>query len=98
MTGSSKELKKLKNQANLTSFVARASGGAIVYTARSPVSTFLTESVSRKGIAVTSERVTDLLRGSYGGGDYDDHSLFIKQAEKDSETKIATKGRIEGNT
>ena len=90
---SSKELRKLTNHAiNLTSFDTTASGEDIVYAARNPVSTFLSESSSRKGIAVKNEDLTDLIRGSYGGGEYDDHSLFIKQLGKDSETRIATPG------
>ena len=53
---SSKELTKLTSHAtNLTSFVTTASGEVIVYAAKNPVSTFLTESVARKGIAVTNE-------------------------------------------
>ena len=40
-----------------------------MYTAKDPVSTFLTESVKRKGLAVTNEWVTDLIRGSHGGGE-----------------------------
>jgi dipeptidyl aminopeptidase/acylaminoacyl peptidase len=92
----SNELRKVTNHAtNLTSFVATASGEIIVYTARNPVSTFLNESVSRKGIAVTNEEVADLIRGSYGGSDYDD-SLFIKRLGKEAETKILTRGRILG--
>ena len=95
---SSKELTKLTSSAtNLTSFVTTASGEVIVYTAKNPVSTFLTESVSRQGIAVTSEDVTDLIRGNYGGKDYDDHSLFIKRPGEGSETKIAIQGRIVGD-
>ena len=92
---SSKELIRLTTHATgLTSFVTTASGEVIVYTAKSSVSTFLTESTSRKGITVTNELVTDLIRGSYGGNDYDDRSLFIKRLGKDSETKIGIKGRI----
>jgi hypothetical protein len=92
---SSKELVRLTSHAtNMISFVTTTSGEVIVYAAKSPVSTFLTESVSRKGIAVTDEWVTDLIRGSYGGNDYDDHSLWIKRFGKDSETKIAIQGRI----
>jgi len=91
---SSKELRRLTNApTNLTSFVTTANGKKIVYGARNPVSTFLTESASRSGIAVTSEWVTDLIRGSYGGNDYDDHSLFVKELGKDRETKIAIQGR-----
>jgi hypothetical protein len=93
---SSKELARLTSHAaNMTSFVTTASGEVIVYAAKSPVSTFLTESVSRKGIAVTDEWLTDLIRGNYGGNDYDDHSLWIKRFGKDSETKIAIQGRID---
>jgi hypothetical protein len=92
---SSKKLTKLTRPATApTSFVTTASGEVIVYTARNPVSPFLTESVKRRGIAVTSEDVTDLIRGGYGGGEYDDHSLFINRAGKNSESKIATQGRI----
>jgi hypothetical protein len=92
---SSRELTKLTSHpTNLTSFVTTAGGEVVAYTARNLVSTFLTESVSRKGIAVAGENVTDLIRGSYGGGDYDDHSLVIMRVGKDSETPIALLGRI----
>ena len=94
---SSKELRKLTNHAtNLTSFVTTASGKEIVYAAKNPVSTFLTENASRNGIAVSSEWVTDLIRGSYGGKEYDDDTLFIKQLGKEAEAKIAIHGRIGG--
>ena len=67
---SSKELRKLTSHAtNLTSFVTTASGEIIVYGSENPAATFLTESVARKGFAVTDEWVTDLIRGSYGGDD-----------------------------
>jgi dipeptidyl aminopeptidase/acylaminoacyl peptidase len=93
---SSKELTKVTSHAyNLTSFVTTAGGEVIVYGAESPVSTFLTESVARKGIAITGESVDDLIRGSYWGDD--GHSLWIKRFGKDSETeiKIASQGRID---
>jgi hypothetical protein len=94
---SSKELTKLTSSAtNLTSFVTTASGDVIVYAAENPVSTFLTDSVSRKGIAVTNEWVIDLLRGSYGGKEYDDDSLFIKRLGTEAEARIAIRGRIAG--
>ena len=96
---SSKELTKLTSSAtNLTSFVTTASGRVIVYTAKNPVLAFLTESIERKGLAVTSEDVTDLIRGSHGGGDYnyDDDSLFVIRMGKETETKtkIPTQGRV----
>jgi hypothetical protein len=96
---SSKELTKLTSSAtNLGSFVTTTSGEVIVHTAKNPVSPFLTESVKRKGIAVTSEYVTDLIRGSgsYGGNELDDDSLFIKRLGQEGEKKIATQGRISG--
>ena len=86
--------KTTSSATNLTSFVTTASGEEIVYTARNPVSTFLTESVSRKGIAVTNEDVTDLIRGSYGGKGLR-RRLFVYQAiGEERETKIAIQGRI----
>lgn len=92
---SSRTLRPLTSSAtNVTSFTASANGEVIVYAARNPAGTFLTESVSRKGIAVTNEAVDDLIRGSYGGNDYDDHSLFVKRLGKDPETKIVLQGRI----
>jgi hypothetical protein len=98
LKSSSRELTKLTNHAtNLTSFVSTARGEVIVYTAENPVSTFLTESVKRQGIAVTSESVTDLIRGSYGGKEGDDESLFVKRLGKESETKILIQGRIVAN-
>jgi hypothetical protein len=91
----SKELKKLTNHATcLTSFVTSARGEEIVFAAKSPVTTLLTDRVARNGIAVTSEWVTDLIRGSSGGKDDDDHILFTKQLGEEVETKIATQGRI----
>src|SRR5260370_36050212 len=57
---SSKKLTKLTNSATyMTSFVTTASSGVIVYTAKNPVATFLTDSAARNGIAVTGELVTD---------------------------------------
>lgn len=92
---SSKAVTKQTSSAlNLTSFVATASAELVAYAARNPVSPLLTEGIKRQGIAVKSEDVTDLIRGTYGGGDYDDHSLFIKRAEKDLPTKIVPLGRI----
>jgi hypothetical protein len=71
-----------------------------VHTAKNPVLPFLTESVKRKGITVTSQKVTDLIRGSgsYGAGELDDASLFIKRLGQEPETKIATQGRISGSS
>lgn len=94
---SSKELTKLTSSAtNLTSLVATASGEVVVYTAKDPVSTFLSDSASRKGIAVTNELVTDLIRGSYGGTEGDDDSLFTKRFGEKAERRIVTQGRITG--
>src|ERR1039458_398586 len=94
---SSKELRKLTSHAtNLISFVSTANGEEIVYAAKTAVSTFLTDSVSRKGIAVTNEWVTDLIRGSYGGKEYDNDSLFIKRSGKGAETRIAIQGQTWG--
>jgi hypothetical protein len=95
---SSIKLKELTNHiTSLTSFVATATGQVVAYTARSPISTFLNESASRNGIVVTHELVTDLIRGSYGGGAYDNHSLFIKRIGEDSEIKIPIQGQIESD-
>jgi hypothetical protein len=92
---SSQELTELTSSATtLTSFVTTPGAETIVYTARNRVSTFLTETVKRRGIAVTSEVVTDLVRGSYGENELDDDSLFIKRSGEEAETKIATQGRI----
>ncbi len=92
---SSNELTKLTSHpTNLTSLVATTGGGIILYAARSPVATYLTESALRKGIAVADQSVADLIGGSYGGGEYDDHFLFIKRVGKDPETKVAIQGRI----
>jgi hypothetical protein len=92
---SSKELTKLTSHAtSMTSFVIAGSGEVIVYAARNPVATFLTESAARQGIVVTNEEVTDLIRGGFGRSDHDDHSLFVKRSGQDSETKIILQGRI----
>jgi hypothetical protein len=92
---SSEEIRRLTNHAtNLTSFVTTASGEEIVFAAKDPVSTFLTESVSRKGIAVTNEQLTDLIRGSYGGEEYDDDSLFVQRLGQNAATKVAIRGSL----
>ena len=94
---SSKELTKRTNSTtNVTSFVTTATGQEIVYSATRPVSTYLTETVSRKGIAVTNELVTDLIRDSYGGKEYDDVDLFIKRLGRVAETRVAIHGRTWG--
>ena len=96
---SSKELIRLTNHAtNITSFVTTANGQVIAYASESPVATFLTESVARKGFAVTNELVTDLIRGSHGGNENDNHYLFIKRLGEDSETRIVIQGQIADRT
>jgi hypothetical protein len=91
---SSQELRKLTNHAtNLTSFVTTANGDKVVYGAGSAVP-FLTESVSRRGIAVTNEWVTNLIRGSHEGDELNDVTLSLKQLGQETETTIATQGRI----
>ena len=91
---SSKELKKLTNQAtNLSSFVAAAKGGEIVFAAENPAVSFVNENSAREGINVTSETLDDLIAGKHGGGEFDDHTLFIKQAGSEAETRITTEGR-----
>jgi dipeptidyl aminopeptidase/acylaminoacyl peptidase len=92
---SSKELTKLTDHAtNLTSFVTTADGGKIVYAARS-ADPFLTDPVSRRGIIVTNESVTDLIRGSYDGNEVEDVSLFVKQLGQEIGNRIATQGRAQ---
>jgi hypothetical protein len=94
---SSKELKKLTTHATyLTAFVSTASGGAVVFSAISPVSTLLTDSVARNGIAVTSEGLNDLIRGSVGGQELDDKTLWMQQFGRGTETRIATLGTVVG--
>jgi hypothetical protein len=93
---SSKELKKLTNHAtNLSSFVAAAKGGEIVFDAENPEVSFVNENTARQGINVTSEWLPDLIVGKHGGGEFDDHTLFMKQAGSEAETRIATQGRVE---
>lgn len=94
---SSKELKKLtSSETNLTSFVTTASGDVTVHTARTPASPFLTESVKRQGIAVTSADLANLIRGDegQGGNELDDASLFVTRLGQAADTKITTLGRI----
>ncbi len=91
------ELRKLTSSAtNLTSFAITVDGKKIVYTAKDPAATFLTETVSRRGIAVTNEEVTRLIQGSYGGNEYDDDSLFIQRLGEgqDTVTEVAMRGGL----
>ena len=92
---SSKELKKLTNHAtNLSSFVAAAKGGEIAFAAENPEVSFVNENSTRQGITVTSEALDDLIARKHGGGEYDDHTLFVKQAGSEAETRITTEGRV----
>ncbi|MGA9304261.1 MAG: hypothetical protein WBW31_02540 [Candidatus Sulfotelmatobacter sp.] len=93
----SKELKKLTNHAtNLTSFVSAASGEKVVFSAVSPVSTLLTDSVARNGIAVTSESLTNLIRDSVGGQEGDYGGLWIEQLGAGTEFRLTISGTIRG--
>jgi hypothetical protein len=91
---SSEELKKLTNHTtNLSSFVTAPKGAEIVFTAEHPEVPFVNENSARHGINVTSEALSDLIAGKHGG-EYDDQTLFIKQAGSEAETRITTEGRI----
>jgi len=87
---SSAVLTQLTNSTtSLTSFVATTDGEVIIYTAENPVSTYLTEGVARKGMAVTAEWLGDIIRGNHGDLD----SVFIKRPGKAADTRIVTQGR-----
>jgi dipeptidyl aminopeptidase/acylaminoacyl peptidase len=91
---SSRELKRLTNHStNLSSFVVSASGGEIVFVAENSEVPFVNENSQRHGINVTSEVLSDLLAGEHGG-EFDDHSLFVKEVGSETEIKITTKGRV----
>jgi len=95
---SSKELQELTHHAtNLTSFVATATGGEIVFAAEGPEVPFVNENTARQGINVTNEILSDLVAGKHGGGEDADYALFIKQAGRDAETRITTEGRLYGD-
>jgi hypothetical protein len=90
---SSNQLTELTSSSKrLTSFVTNATGAEIVYTARTAV-TFLSDNVLRRGIAVTNEAVTDLIRGSYEGNEVEDLNLFVKRTGKEPQS-ISTQGRV----
>ena len=93
----SKELKKLTNHAtNISSFGAATKGSEIVFAAENPEVPFVNENSARQGINVTSELLSDLIAGQHGGGEYNDHTLFIKQTGSEAETRITTEGRVLG--
>jgi hypothetical protein len=93
----SRELTRLTSSAtNLTSFVTTASGEEIVYASKDSGSMVLPEGVERKGFAVTSESVPDLIQGRYRGGESEDESLYVARSGKKADTKIKTQGRIGG--
>ncbi len=91
---STSELKKLTSSATaLTLLATSANGEEIVYTAKDPASPSLTESATQKGIVVTNELVTELVRGSYGGKEYND-ALFIQRSRQGSTVRVAIKGTL----
>lgn len=90
----SKELTRLTSSATyLTSLASSANGKVIVFTAKDPAVSLLTDSASRNGILVTGGEVTDLIRGSHGGAEGYDDSLFVKRVGKEGMTKVAAQGR-----
>jgi len=92
---SSRKLKKLTNHGtNLAEFVAAAKGAEIIFTAENPEVPFMNENTARKGINITSESLSDLIAGRYGGGEYNDHSLFMKRTGSEEEIRITTEGRV----
>jgi hypothetical protein len=91
---STNELKKLTSSATaLTLLATSADGEEIVYTAKDPASTSLAESATQKGIVVTNELVTELVRGSYGGKEYND-ALFIQRSRQGGTVRVAIKGTL----
>lgn len=93
---SSKKLRRLTNQTtDLTSFVATPGGDKIVYVVENKVLSLVNDSVSRNGFSVTHEWLPDLIRGSYSGGEYYEHNVFIRQTGKTPETKVKLEGRID---
>lgn len=93
---SSQELAKVTSHAtNLTSFVATGNGQEIVFAAKRPVSTLLTDSVARTGISVTNQWLPDLIRETQSGTNRDEDSLFIKRLGQ-GEREIAAQGLISG--
>jgi Tol biopolymer transport system component len=94
---SSKELTKLTNHdTSLSSFVVAPFGGEIIFEATNSKVPLFNQNTSRHGFNVTSEWLPDLILGEQGGGGgFDDHGLFLKQAGNEAETKIITDGRVE---
>jgi len=89
---SSGELHRLTNHpTNLTTLVTKPTGEPIVYAAESSASNLVTSAALRDGFHVSGELLSDLIRGSIGGGEYDDHNLFIKNraAERGIQANIA---------
>jgi hypothetical protein len=91
----SKELRKLTNHAtSLSAFVVSAKSGEVVFVAENPEVSFASEDAAHHGINVTKESLADLIAGKHGGGEYDDHTLFMKQMDNEAEVRIPTEGRV----
>jgi dipeptidyl aminopeptidase/acylaminoacyl peptidase len=80
---------------NIVSFASNASGDRIVYAAESPAHDLMTTEVLRNGVSVSRELLSDLIKGTAGGGEADDHELFIRSAGGDRELQAHCAGRIE---
>jgi hypothetical protein len=92
---SSKQLKKLTHRTtNVTSFAATASGQEIVYVTEKAASSLINANVLRNGFIVTNEWLSDVISGRYGGGDDDEHRLYIRRAGKRQETQIRLVGHV----
>jgi dipeptidyl aminopeptidase/acylaminoacyl peptidase len=78
---------------NVVSYAITPDGKRLVYAAEGPVNNLLTEKVLRNGFHVLSDRLSDLIIGRSGGGEYDDHELFVKDAGAAFGIPLQTRGR-----
>jgi hypothetical protein len=89
------ELRKLTNhRTNLTSFAATTGSAELVYTAESPVSDLESKQALRYGVHVSTEVLTDLVRGRFHE-EHPDQDLFVSQLGVEGVRQIALDGTIE---
>jgi dipeptidyl aminopeptidase/acylaminoacyl peptidase len=93
------EMRRLTNHnTNVSAFAITASGDQIAYVAEGPVATWGTEHALHNGIHVSNELLSDLIKGNYGGGEYDTHELYLEQPVSHVLVHARIRGRIESPT
>ena len=90
-----KELKKVTNHpTNLTSYAVGGKGDPIVFLAEPPIKKISNEDALRNGVTVSTQWLSDLVRGEYLADTWGKTQLFLERQDSAAPTLIAKEGWI----